>query len=73
MNLFGRVTGGDVRELREAIEQVDSRVTSNRDQIRKHHGRLASIEKAIRDLREMIVAIASGPVSGVEEEEEDDD
>lgn len=72
MNLFGRVTGGDIRELREAIEQVDARVTSNRDQIRKHHGRMASIEKGLRELREMLTALASGAASSVDEEEEEE-
>jgi len=69
MSLFGRVTGGDIRVLREAIEQLDNRVTATRDQIKKHHGRMASIEKALRELREML---ASLPITMVEEQEEDE-
>lgn len=70
--LFGRVTGGDIRALREAIEQSDSRVTSIRDQVRKHHGRLASVERQLRELKDLVARLidSESPVVVEEEEEE---
>lgn len=73
MSLFGRVTQGDIHVVRDAVEGVDTRLSSVKRNQDKHHARIASIERQIRELRLILQQLVDSGVVSEPEDEEDED